>query len=436
MKYLAVIVLVAVMIAAMVIPHYVLSATDINPTKVYHFALTSTTGAWADQRSTATANTLTEDPNPAMISVQNYNHSNSNWGGITRSVLKFHVGQAWGTITSAKLSIYVTAVRNDDLGYWHPYAVVARKDISGTVTTANVDDILTGASLVSSGSGLSFGLMATDAYNDITLNISALTQTPPDANGDVFLWLINSYDWSNTTPHVPAAGTWNDMDLSYSNSGNPVKLTLSTSTPPTATTTTPATTTPPPDVGDIKLKCDKPYDITYNQAKIRVTLLTLGSHASADIDFEISPDAENWTPAALGTGITEAPQNWTVTATDLDSPKTYYYRATADDNGSIFYSAQYQFTTPDKSKPALIQGMDTWLSNIGLGSGAWWLVFFVLNLIVWWKLWDHKAIAIIVSCLSFAGMVAFGLVSPWILILLLILAGGAIYTRIFRPGSE
>lgn len=432
MKYKAVAVLIAVILAALIIPHYAFSSTTINPTNSYYMVGDTSIQNWATTRGCATASTLNTDSSPSYANIQ-YHKSADGWTGLQRTAIKFHVGEAWGTVTAAKLRLYVTQLVLDNLGNWHPYIYIIRKDIT-TFDVNSFNDVLSGGSLISSGSGLSFGLVSKDAYNEIVINTSALTNTPPDASGNVTLWILVSYDWNNVEPPVPASGTWNYMTFGFSVTGNLPELVLNSSISPSGTPTPSGSV--PVDYGDPKLKCDAPYNITYNQAKIKVSLVSLGSHASADIKFEISGDAETWTSSTLGTSITTAPQNWTVTATELDSPKVYYYRALADDNGSVYYSPLYQFTTPDKSKPAMIQGIDTWLGNIGLGAGAWWLVFFILNLLVWWKLWEHKAIAIIISCCSFAAMVAFGLVSPWILIVLLIIAGGAIYTRIFRPGSE
>lgn len=132
-------------------------------------------------------------------------------------------------------------------------------------------------------------------------------------------------------------------------------------------------------------------------------------------------------------------RTWTGVGEYFTPGVQYHFRAVAAGNDSSYgYSTADTFVAYDPSQPAPINAGLAWLNDTF--GGTWtpnnlWMILAAIGLGLSWILaamFREKWIGIIPSCAITIALAAFGVISPWIVVLLVLIAGWIIFKIVFR----
>ena len=121
---------------------------------------------------------------------------------------------------------------------------------------------------------------------------------------------------------------------------------------------------------------------------------------------------------------------------DFEAGERYFYRAVSDgDDDSMNYSRTATFTCYDPGQPGFMNWLG-WLFNMDIGT-LWWLValagmasvWVLAGLLGWWPL------GVVGTFIMLLLLVAAGMVSPWLIVLLTLIAGWIIFKLVFKKAG-
>lgn len=168
---------------------------------------------------------------------------------------------------------------------------------------------------------------------------------------------------------------------------------------------------------------------------------SLGVTYNLSIDYgqDISECQSSNGTLAVALNVTEDGvwRTLSTTGSDFEGGEKYYYRLVAAGNDSSFsYSDTRTFIAYDPESPGIIN----WFSNlVGLSTGNfWWIIIALLFALVWilagvlrWK-W----VGVIGSAVIFVALVTLGIVNPWVVVLVCLVAGWIVFKLVFhRAGA-
>jgi hypothetical protein len=175
--------------------------------------------------------------------------------------------------------------------------------------------------------------------------------------------------------------------------------------------------------------------INIDEAIIGTVIRSMGAYTDMTVSIDWWTGSEAMQNVQVANNVVAPGEKYYAKLTGLDGATTYKFKGKATDGTHTFYSKVNEFTTINPNQPPFLAGITAWFGSNGFGTGAWWILFLIFNLIIWWKFWEHKWVGTICTIISLGAMVAFSLIDVWILAIMGIVLGFVGYGLVFRRGS-
>ena len=189
-----------------------------------------------------------------------------------------------------------------------------------------------------------------------------------------------------------------------------------------------------------RLETDKATNISYNTVTLNGQLFSLGNDTSVNLTFSYGTSPDISSSATVQTGATQLGA-YSVTLTGLSENTEYYYqfRSTGNLDGMENNNNQIlTFKTHSSSSSPLVNGINDWLDQTGIGATGTWLLLLLICLICWIpyllkgreKIW--MVAAVVLNLITIGAFIAMGLLSIWLVVLLIFSAGITIFGFVFK----
>lgn len=176
---------------------------------------------------------------------------------------------------------------------------------------------------------------------------------------------------------------------------------------------------------------------------VEFNTVLMGSHDGViyDIDIYYAETVEllqshNFSVAVVVGASADGTWRTVTDSDDWESGARYYYRARGEgDDSSIGYSPTRWFTRYDATQPPAVNWLVRWF-NISFES-MWWALAVVLLLVVWVIAGMNRWwwMGVIGTAIILIALVTFGFVSPWVVVLLALIAGWIVFKIVFHKSG-